>query len=275
MLKKSTGTTTQKIRLSSLKPAKSIEVLYRKELIRFAKSFVSAVKNSVLSFVKEKTMAKDNIGQSLDIIFEQLRRKFTGVAILSFSEKTAEEVVSSANKQSLARFKRIGNAELENMGVNLGQVIYNEDLSNFVSLSVSRNVSLIKSLPEEYFKTIETIVTNGLVNGERYNSIANKIVSATGANEKLKNRINTIARNETATLMSQLNIKRSEALGITKGIYRTSEDERVRPCHSELNGVKFDLNKGAWSKSCGKYIIPGVTDINCRCFYDPILEVEA
>ena len=70
--------------------------------------------------------------------------------------------------------------------------------------------------------------------------------------------------NEVQTINSQITLRRSQSLGITEGIFRTSEDEKVRTCHDELNGVKYLLKKGAWSKTCQKFIQPGITDINCR-----------
>ena len=89
-----------------------------------------------------------------------------------------------------------------------------------------------------------------------------------------QNRIKTIARNEVQTINAQISLRRSESLGIKKGIYLTSGDERVRPCHKELDGVEYDLSKGAWSKKCQKYIQPGITDINCRCSFRPVIEVD-
>ena len=124
----------------------------------------------------------------------------------------------------------------------------------------------------EYLKQVETIVNNGLTSGARYRTIENEITALVGsANSKLAGRIKTIARNEVQTINSQMTLRRSENLGITEGIYRTSKDERVRACHKELDGVKFRLKQGAWSKTCQKYIQPGITDINCRCSYSPII----
>ena len=80
--------------------------------------------------------------------------------------------------------------------------------------------------------------------------------------------------NEVQTINAQMNQKRNASLGIKEGIFRTSEDEKVRPCHKELNGVRYELSKGAWSKTCGRWIIPGVTDINCRCSFSPVIEVQ-
>lgn len=238
------------------------------------KALVVAVREQVLPFLNanKSTYTIDGIGDQLGIIFSKLNQQFTGVIIAGFAKNTATSMVEKTSKNNKDKFdKSIHRAT----GVDLGSVITAEGLEDFLSLSINKNVSLIKSLPEEYLKQVETIVNNGVVNGARFSTIAKQITSATGsANSKLANRIKTIARNEIQTINAQITLRRSDALGITRGIYRTSEDERVRPCHAELNGVEFELKKGAWSKSCGRFIQPGITDINCRCSYSPIIEVD-
>jgi len=214
---------------------------------------------------------KDGIGDQLSVIFNRLNGRFTGIATASFAESAASQVVekiSSANKNKFDR--TVARAT----GVDLGGIVQTEGLEDLLTLSKKKNKILITSLPEEYLKQVETIVNNGVVSGARYSTIQKEIISKTGANSKLANRIKVIARNEVQTINSQITLRRSESLGITEGIFRTSEDERVRPCHDELNGDKYDLKKGAWSKTCQKFIIPGVTDINCRCTFSPVISIS-
>lgn len=254
-----------------VKSLRGLELRYQRELNKLGRALIKVINEEVLPFLKanQETYVIDGIGDQLAVIFNRLNENFTGTITTSFAQLTASQMVERTAKNNKDKFDRsVGRAT----GVDLGSIITTEGLEDFMSLSINKNVSLIKSLPEEYFKQIETIVNNGVVNGARFNTIAKEIASKT--NRKLSNRIKTIARNEVQTINSQLTLRRSENLGITKGIYRTSEDERVRPCHAELNGVEFELKKGAWSKSCGRFIQPGITDINCRCSYSPIIEVD-
>jgi SPP1 gp7 family putative phage head morphogenesis protein len=257
-------------------PVKSLrgqELAYQRELNKLGKALLKSVREEVLLYLKanQEEYVMDGIGSQLNLIFKKLNANFTGTLVSSFAESTATQVVTKTSKNNEQRFNKTVNRAT---GVDLGSIISTEGLEDFVELSVSKNVSLIKSLPEEYLKQVETIVNNGVVNGSRYSTIAKQIAAKTGSvNSKLANRIKTIARNEIQTINSQLTLRRSENLGITKGIYRTSEDERVRKCHAELNGVEYDLKKGAWSKSCSKFIQPGITDINCRCSYSPVIEI--
>jgi SPP1 gp7 family putative phage head morphogenesis protein len=214
---------------------------------------------------------RDGIGDQLGVIFRRLNGLFTGNATASFAQVAASQMVA---KVGIANKNKFDRTVARATGVDLSSIITSEGLEDFTALSISKNASLIKSLPEEYLKQVETIVNNGVVSGARYETIAKEITAKTGANSKLANRIKTIARNEVQTINSQITLRRSESLGIKKGIYRTSKDERVRKCHDELDGVEFEIKKGAWSKSCSKFIQPGITDINCRCTYSPVIEVK-
>lgn len=214
---------------------------------------------------------RDGIGDQIGVIFRRLNSFFTGNAIASFAQSTASQMVEKVGRANKNKFDR---TVTRATGVDLGSIVTAEGLEDFIALSINKNVSLIESLPEEYLKQVEVIVNNGVVSGAKYSTIEKEILGKVGsANSHLAGRIKTIAMNEVQTINSQITLRRSENLGIKKGIYRTSEDERVRPCHAELNGIEYLLKKGAWSKSCGKFIQPGITDINCRCSYSPVIEV--
>ena len=260
-------------KIPPIKSQKGIERQYQKQLNKLGKALALGVREQVLNYLKaqQSSYVMDGFGDQLGVIFKKLNSIFTGAATASFAETTASQMVQKVGAASKNRFNR---AVTRATGVDLGSVIATEGLEDFTAVSINKNVSLIKSLPEEYLKQVETIVNNGVVSGARYSTIEKEIISKTGANSKLANRIKTIARNEVQTINSQIILRRSESLGITKGIYKSSKDERVRKSHAELDGVEFELKKGAWSKTDQKFIQPGITDINCRCTYSPIIKVD-
>lgn len=238
------------------------------------RALIKAIKSDLLPVLKnsQESYVVDGLGDTINTIFRRLNGQFTGAITMGFAKTTATQMVAKVGENNKRKF----NQTVESVtGVNLGGIITSEGLEDFVELSINKNVSLISSLPEEYLKQVETIVNNGVINGSRYSTIAKEITAKVGsANSKLVNRIKTIARNEVQTINAQISLRRNEALGIKKGIYMTSSDERVRECHRELDGVEYDLSKGAWSKTCQKFIQPGITDINCRCSFRPIIEVD-
>ena len=257
-----------------VKSLKGIELQYQRELMKLGRALALAVRIDLLPLLKAEQPAyvSDGLANNLNAVFLSLNKQFSGTATFSFARQAASQAITKTERANKTRFDKSVKAAT---GVDLGSILTAEGLEEFTELNVSKNVSLIKSLPEEYLKSVETIVTNGVSSGARFSTIEKQITAKLGsANSKLVNRIKTIARNEIQTINSQISLRRSEKLGIKRGIYRTSEDERVRKCHAELNGVEYDLAKGAWSKSCQKFIQPGITDINCRCNYSPIIEVD-
>lgn len=299
---------------SPVKSQRGLEVAYRKQLNKLGKALLKSIRIELLPFLKSQQPTyvadsapvdlsyiqdhfegseyilddsyiryrdtilfesrkhlSDGIGSQLGVIFRRINSQFSGTAMASFAEFTASEAVEKTARVNKQKFDRSVHRAT---GVDFGAVVSGEGLDDFVELSVNKNVSLIKSLPEEYLTQIETIVNNGVVSGARYRTIEKEIIGKTGANSKLNNRIKTIARNEIQTINSQITLRRSEKLGIKEGIFRTSQDEKVRKCHKELNGERYEIAKGAWSKTCQKFIQPGITDINCRCSYSPIIEVD-
>ena len=260
---------------SPVKSLKGIERKYQIELNKLGKQLISAVRSEVLAYIKpnQSEWVIDGIGDQLGVIFRRLNATFTGTAVAGFAQLTASQMVERTGNSNKNRFDRVVNKAT---GVNLGEIVAAEGLEDFTALSINKNVSLIKSLPEQYLSQVETIVNNGLTSGARYSTIQKEIMGRVGsASSKLAGRIKTIARNEVQTINAQLTLRRSEALGIKRGIYRTSDDEKVRKCHDELDGVEYEIKKGAWSKSCGKFIQPGITDINCRCSYSPIINISS
>jgi len=257
-----------------VKSQKGIERTYQKGLTRLARTLVTRVKQEILPYLKAQQVSYtlDSLGDDLIKKFNRLNAEFSGLLVSEYAEELAQTVVMKTFKANKSKFDRT----LQRVpGVDVGSAIRAEGLEDFTALSIKKNVNLIKTLPEQYLSQVETIVTNGVSSGLRYSEIEKQIVAKTGsAGASLGGRVKTIARNEIQTINAQLTLRRTNGLGVKLGIYRTSEDEVVRPCHRELNGVEYGLAEGAWSKTCGKFIQPGITDINCRCSFSPIIEVE-
>lgn len=266
---------------SPVKSQKGIERAYTKELNKLGRALIKSVRADILEPLKanQESFVIDGIANQLSTAFNKLSSTYLGFATESFATSTATNMVAKTSKANKNKFFRSMKAAT---GVNLEEVIVSEGLEDFVSISIQENTKLITDLPDKYLKQVQTIVNNGVKNGTKYKEIEKQIMAKTGsASSKLADRIKTIARNEVSTINAQLTLRRSEQLGIKKGIWRTAEDERVRgnpsgpspnakPSHFKANGQEFELSKGL--KVDGEFIKPGIP-INCRCFYSPVIEV--
>lgn len=135
-------------------------------------------------------------------------------------------------------------------------------LEQEVEAFVAENATLIQSIPEEYFRKIEGIVTQGVRSGRLTNEIAKDIHRQVGVTER---RARFIARDQVAKFNSSLTQLRQKDAGIEKYIWSTSGDERVRPEHEANNGQTFSWNNPPSTGHPGE-------DFLCRCVAVPVFE---
>lgn len=126
------------------------------------------------------------------------------------------------------------------------------------------NVALIKSIPARFFDEVEAAVIRNFRQGRRAEDAAQTISERFGISES---RAALIARDQTNKLNGELTRHRQTGLGISRYIWRTSLDERVRAEHQALEGQLFEW-EGPNQPPDGH---PG-QPINCRCTAEPYLQ---
>lgn len=253
-------------------PVAKIEaVQYFKRLNKLTEAMRKDVRDQLIPLLKslENQYATDGYADQITQMVASLSLKYGNITSI-LAKQTAESVVGSVAAKNQKGF----NASINKaVGVDLSNVLFDEGLEDFLEAQVNKNVSLIKSIPDEYFKSIETVVMNGTVNGLRWESIARQIggiKDISSVNGKLQNRIKLIARNETSNINASINKRRQEQLGIEKFKWQTAQDERVRQSHAKINGDVY-----AWDDLPtvdGVKTSPG-QPINCRCIAIPVIEL--
>lgn len=126
----------------------------------------------------------------------------------------------------------------------------------------AHNVSLITSMGQKYFAELEQRTLDAFRTGERAEDLAAELEERYGVAES---RAKLIARDQIGKLNGELNQARQQELGISRFVWRSIEDNRVRPEHVLLDGKAFDWDTGAPEEG-----IPGYP-INCRCYAEPDL----
>ena len=132
-----------------------------------------------------------------------------------------------------------------------------------------QQVELGRSVANEYMGRIEGVLKESPV-GIRAEELAKTLQEEIGFG---KTRATLIAVNETLTLAGELNKQRQVALGLQEYVWSTSNDERVRSSHAELDGQTFSWNDppvggGTSPEERGH---PG-SGIRCRCVAIPVLK---
>lgn len=195
---------------------------------------------------------RDDWTDEIDDVFGELKTldpAFT--ALLRQQARTQATAVQQHNKENFKRTMRAA----------LGVDVFHDSprVASTAALFVQENVSLISSIPERYLAEVEGLVLRNFQQGRRAEDFADEIAERYGVAES---RAALIARDQTLKLNGALTENRQTALGITRYTWRTSQDERVRETHAELEGEVFEW---ADPPDVGN---PG-EDYQCRCHAEP------
>lgn len=194
------------------------------------------------------------VNRLMDRISEAFFKRFSPNKLEGLAGRVGQ-ATSDFQKKDLERQVRAA------LGIDLNAVL-DAGLSKRMAAFTAENVALIKSIPNQYFDQVEKTVIAGMRSGIRHEEIAKDIEERF---EVSKSRAALIARDQVGKWQSELDAARQQQLGVTRFIWRTVHDERVRPEHQALDGEVFSYDD---PPSEG---LPG-TPINCRCYAEPVFE---
>lgn len=126
---------------------------------------------------------------------------------------------------------------------------------------------LITSLPLDAARQIQAMALEVVVNGERYNQIAEAIMSV---RDMTKASAERIARTEVARTSAGLTQVRAMSVGSPGYFWRTAEDGNVRPIHRRLANKFILWSKPPIAAANGTRAHAGCI-YNCRCWAEPVL----
>lgn len=134
--------------------------------------------------------------------------------------------------------------------------------NDVVQAAVAENVSLIKSIPEQYLTQVQSIVMAGVQTGRDMHVIAQGLQDQLGVT---KRRAATIARDQSNKATAATERVRREELELHEAVWlHSGGGKHPRPTHVKMDGKIYDVRKGMWDPAVKRYIWPG-TEISCRC----------
>lgn len=234
---------------------------YNVVLNKLINQMVRDVRNELIGPLKslQPSYVADGYASTLNQIMSALTRRWRDITPLA--NQIAGTFVNGVVNENRENFNK---AIRKSIGVDLPRALAAEGLNDIIEAKTIENVNLIQSIPDQYFKSIVTIVNEGTTRGNRASSMITEILKL---NKTTRNRAKVIARDQTTKVNSAVSQARQETLGVTKYRWRTSEDERVRDSHRRNNGKIF-----RWDRPPKETGHPG-QDIQCRCVAEPIIEL--
>lgn len=241
-----------------------------KELDRFMSYMIEQTgkrwKNQVFEELHQSTIEKFADAQPGNYarVYTRLARRVRRKLQKQFDDDRIEELVGRVlNKVNRRNRKQLYEMVEKRIGVSSTELTQTEGLTYRINALVIETEQWVKQLRDETLQMYTTNVLRAMTRGESLEEIMQQFE---GMVEKRKNHARFTARNQIAHFNSMTTKLRAQNLGLTRAVWVTSRDERVRECHRVRNGKEFNLEEGLYSSCDGKTLLPGV-DYQCRCDY--------
>lgn len=218
------------------------------------------------------------------ILLNSLNSHFSSV-FNEKSSKLANKMLNSTKKSSQASLKSSFNKIAKELTINTG--IVTKGLEEVTKALITDNVSLIESIPSEYFKNITSSVMQSITTGnglpdlipkiERTLKTANKSLGF--YDSKVKERAKRIAYDQTRKAYTAVNQQRMTALGVKKFEWLHSYGGlEPRRSHVKIDGKIFSFDHVEEEQEKLKVPpqdqgMPGYP-FNCRCSMAPVIEFD-
>ena len=180
--------------------------------------------------------------------------------------------IDAEMRRQLGRLDKKSRAEFYNriaakVGIDVKDLIAREGLQSTTNALVLETAQWVKTLRDE---SLEKFTNNTLFGMSQGDSIDTIVGQFDGIVSERKNHARFLARNQVQNYNSISTKIRAQNLGVTRAVWRTAGEERVRPSHEARDGKEFDLAEGLYSSTDGQNLLPGV-DYNCRCIYEMVI----
>lgn len=244
---------------------------YTRSLLRYSKQLQGDV-NSVLLPRLPGLKAEYDINARTDSwvnTLDSLMAELARIALTAMGSVVTKlpGMFSAVSKFNEGQFKLVVKA---NTGLPLPDVMTGAPRSAVLGVSVfrsepylkplaegwvSENTALIKSLSTRLHPEIEGIVRRGVMNGASVKDLTKQIKARYGVTDY---RATLIAQDQTLKLNADLTRYRLQSVGVKEYVWRTVQDNRVRPEHAARNGRTYSWETGAGGENPGQ-------PVRCRC----------
>ena len=280
----------QATRYKELNPAlepKSVEWEARRSLTRI----IDPMAKDVEQVLEEM---RGSNPQQIGIVLDALRKQYE----LDFEQKADTIARNWVNKVNDFNRRRTIESLRESLGIDVAGII-SEDMTEDIDIMRYEAARLIKTIPQEYmFRVADRVLQafKGIPMPEN-RTLQQQIKEEF---KVTKGRAKVIARDQTSKINTSLTAIRQQEIGIEMYVWRTMQDERVvgtpggkykynpknhmhrnhyimegKVCRWDNSEVYSEDNGKTWKQRLAAmpHNHPG-TDIMCRCYADPFIDIE-
>lgn len=197
-------------------------------------------------------------------------------AIHPVVQKTRAAAPGIAHRTVVANLGHVDNklgAKVKaSVGIEIRQSVLRDQSAIYAAMNDAReeNVDLITSIPDQYMDRLEGILADNWNNNGSWEDAVGEIEDLAGVTQS---RAELIARDQCQKQNSRFNEARQRSLGVTKYVWTTVGDDRVREAHQELEGQTIDYDDPP-TDSDGNTGHAGDCGVGDRCTQDPVLDLD-
>jgi len=250
-------------KLRPVQPNAGLEAWLRKRLERELASMDRSIRWWVRAAYR-KHLERIEIAQDaapadlLQRVLAALRRRW-GRRFDALGEEIAERFAKRAGDQTDAAMT----AALRAAGIRV-KFQASQAQQDQLAAAIQQNVSLIRSIPEQYLTSVEGAVMRSVQAGRDLGALTSELRAAYGVSYR---RAAFIARDQNAKATAFLTRTRQVELGIqTAQWVHSGAGKEPRPSHVKAgrDRIVYNVAEGWLDPALGKRIWPG-TEPNCRC----------
>lgn len=249
----------------AVQPNKGVEVAYRKaldkliaEMSNSTEYWLEAAYKANPPRIAQDAMPSAELSKKVKSLADRWTERFNEMSV-SIAKRFTEQGVKHTDSSFKQALKDAG------WTIEFKMTPIMRDATNAV---IQENVSLIRSIPSQYFTEVEGIVMRGFTQGRDLQAISKDLQERYGVT---KRRAALIARDQSNKLTATVTQARRVDLGLYEAIWvHSGAGREPRPSHLKAgkDKLKFDVREGAYLD--GKLVLPG-QEINCRCSSKTVL----
>ena len=246
----------KKQKLKAVFPNEGIKLSYEKKLIQLIEEMNKSIsywvkvayKNNPPEFAQD--VSANDIQKYLRGVFRRWQRRFNEAA-----PELAKYFAQNVADRTETDLKNI----LRKSGISI-KFQMGQTAKDALAAIVNENVSLIKSIPQQYLTNVEGLVMRSVLAGRDLQELTKELQHQYNVTYKRAVLIATDQNNKATSHI--LKIRQLDA-GIEKAIWLHSHAGKTpRPTHVANNGKEYDIKTGWYDPHEKKYVWPGML-INC------------
>lgn len=262
------------IKGEAINPSAAVASRYYEKLKAIIDQMTDETERHIKNLFKEEHakeyFAMDaSISSQARILTNALFKRFT----LSFAAKAKPIAESFADQANSASSTQVHSSIKElSGGLSLATANLDGQLKDMLSATITENVGLIKSIPQEYLTAVQGAVMRSITQG---NGLQDLVPFLEKHKEITLRRAQLIALDQNRKAMNNLSKGRMQNLGLKKFMWlHTGGSQEPRKLHQEYNGNVFSFDDlPVIDERTGERGIPG-TAINCRCRMKPVIQFD-